>query len=924
MTSEGTRNCWTTARERNRMKARYAIRQRIQYSPPPPTQGVDVIDDNVGPKQNNVVMSHNIQVSLKNQTNIASGTCNNINQHGHDIHLLCDDGTIDQTITPTVPNDECSIKTCAKTMQTVQSSVLCSTTITQNLGSRRNVTSNEGDQEDQRQYQQQEQPQRKHLQQQNFDDNIQDRKLLIQTILQNIVEGDRSYFSLQFMEKNYRILSNPIPTEYLWVRSHYSNDDKQSGSHANNNTSSSTSSHTTIPGQCVAVVGELVGESRLLSWYLHEKLNDLKLYISRCIVSFTILEYTIWIQRYHITGALLLGGINPCLRGSPMIFHNSTSIPRTMIRTSSTLNDDACSSNVMAQQTKVGNAVLKRFFSGVPISLSSYIVKRVVEMRMEFIHRQWKDGIFYSQPDIRCSLCEQKNDHNQLLCFVPSSTEITFRQQVDDTKRSCLHVFCESCFWNDILEYLDGRQNDIVICPVCSSYDADDINEHINSFLNCHQFEDRHLVETNDDDISFHKQLAHDSFTKYLALPMNGNVLKNMKTKKKKISEKDVLSSTWLQAVTPLLGSSQAIRRDKFFSYIETTHYNKNECTLYHFMKGCLEQGIDVNIQNEYGQTALYVASWYGIRRIVQLLLWYGADRSIPAHGELTCIDVARYGGHNDIVNLLQHFLPSPISQGDDKLSKASNANLAPITDQIRNTLRCNCGVSPQKHFLCATEVIDRYADHSGAGSFVIDNVISPEVVDALIQLWRRVPTASGDKIKKKKDGPCSIRTYFCDCECWITTHVAQSALKAILDCSTTTNVDPLSHCNGQSNEFSSILSEDLVVFPHVRFLVYKEPGTALAPHVDLCKLHPWTGQRSTHSFLLYLTDCSIGGETVLLGGLSGEERLNRLAVVKPKCGRLLIFPHQCPHEGLQVEDVPKLLIRGELCLPSLATRHFK
>ena len=36
------------------------------------------------------------------------------------------------------------------------------------------------------------------------------------------------------------------------------------------------------------------------------------------------------------------------------------------------------------------------------------------------------------------------------------------------------------------------------------------------------------------------------------------------------------------------------------------------------------------------------------------------------------------------------------------------------------------------------------------------------------------------------------------------------------------------------------------------------------------------------------------------------------LARVEPRRGRLLVFPHACPHAGLAVIDAPKLLLRGE------------
>jgi len=100
-----------------------------------------------------------------------------------------------------------------------------------------------------------------------------------------------------------------------------------------------------------------------------------------------------------------------------------------------------------------------------------------------------------------------------------------------------------------------------------------------------------------------------------------------------------------------------------------------------------------------------------------------------------------------------------------------------------------------------------------------------------------------------------------------------------------------------------------------MRFLHYTQPGSILAPHVDLCRVDQDTQQRSTHTFILYLTDCDEGGETSLLGGVSGEKRNDILASVQPKMGRLLLFPHACPHEGNEVVHVPKSLLRGEVIL---------
>ena len=116
---------------------------------------------------------------------------------------------------------------------------------------------------------------------------------------------------------------------------------------------------------------------------------------------------------------------------------------------------------------------------------------------------------------------------------------------------------------------------------------------------------------------------------------------------------------------------------------------------------------------------------------------------------------------------------------------------------------------------------------------------------------------------------------------------------------------------------------------PLMRFLHYPSPGGSLPAHVDLPRVVDG-GARTTHSFLLYLTDCELGGETLLLeakpgdaklvgaGGVAAGER-QTLARSAPRRGRLLLMPHACPHSAAPVISAPKLLIRGEMLLPVAA-----
>ena len=101
-------------------------------------------------------------------------------------------------------------------------------------------------------------------------------------------------------------------------------------------------------------------------------------------------------------------------------------------------------------------------------------------------------------------------------------------------------------------------------------------------------------------------------------------------------------------------------------------------------------------------------------------------------------------------------------------------------------------------------------------------------------------------------------------------------------------------------------------IFEHIRFLNYEQAGGVLPPHVDLCRIDEKSGLRSTHTVILYLTDCEYGGETALLQELRNPKVIT---VTRPKRGRALIFPHLCPHSGLEVVTAPKLLLRGEVIL---------
>lgn len=208
---------------------------------------------------------------------------------------------------------------------------------------------------------------------------------------------------------------------------------------------------------------------------------------------------------------------------------------------------------------------------------------------------------------------------------------------------------------------------------------------------------------------------------------------------------------------------------------------------------------------------------------------------------------------------------------------------------------------------------------HPGAGrSFLLDGFFSNTVLERLIRLSEILPQAEQQKQKQRS---CSDRLYFCDTEGWVTAALSSALLSALQD----------------SLDFSN--PTKVFVFHHMRFLRYKFEGDFLAPHIDLTRTDADSELTSTHTFILYLNDCLLGGgETVLLRSLDGFElkqklivetssaegpesvvdaldEANILATAVPNVGRLLIFPHRCPHAGLEVKYPPKLLLRGEVYL---------
>lgn len=491
----------------------------------------------------------------------------------------------------------------------------------------------------------------------------------------------------------------------------------------------------------------------------------------------------------------------------------------------------------------------------------------------------------------------------------------------------CQHCFCESCCWEDILDNMDER--DEILCPICRSLRMDKPNENGATFSNDGK-------ETECDQKQFILQ-AESSLTsmdrcrispeKFKALPptkghitakTGGNPFKDknsadedqFETKLKRFKRKNVVDTSWSSSLARYLGRSQESRRDAFFSFVARNAKP--------YVQGLLEAGVNVNDVNEYHQTNLYIASWYGYTSIVKLLLYYGADPNIQPNGSLisgsTAFSIARVNNHNSIVDVLISNAESSVadigSHNEDALKttdgvvqscdrdtdsfattsdKSSIIHKTAIISDLKN-LDINSESSSQLNFLISPS----NKDHPGAESFIIDHFLSEQILQHIEKLWKSLPVDYGRKGIESAT-TCATRSYFCDAENFLTSLIV--------------------------NELRRHWQEEIVVMPHMRFLHYAYPNISLPAHVDLSRIDRF-GRHSTHSFLLYLFDCERGGETILLRKhqtankkQNGEHQdtQEKAIAVSPKRGRILVFPHICPHKGGDVVSVPKVLIRGEI-----------
>ena len=372
-----------------------------------------------------------------------------------------------------------------------------------------------------------------------------------------------------------------------------------------------------------------------------------------------------------------------------------------------------------------------------------------------------------------------------------------------------------------------------------------------------------------------------------------------------------------------------------------------------------VEAGVDVNAADEYGATAIFLAAWRGRRGTVAALLAAGADPGRTTFGG--CVgasEAAAAGGHVALARAMASWAAREAGEAEGEPPGRGNANRRAarrLEDrQLAALARLEAletaHASGERSAVTLRILVDPAADHPGANwSFTVDGGVSEATLTRLEAAWRAaVEEAAADAEATRVEGTgasgtagttrhatrqrgdtCAERSHFCDVEGWARGAVLAAARRAGMP------------ARG--------------VHLQMRVLHYPLPGGVMAPHVDLSKpVDPedarWRvgaeaeaivepGRRAagrddsssdergsnrpraatTHTFLLYLRSCAVGGETALLRrvkvppGVEGAKGAEALADVAPVRGRLLVFPHDCPHAGRPVVDAPKLVLRGEI-----------
>jgi 2OG-Fe(II) oxygenase superfamily len=209
-----------------------------------------------------------------------------------------------------------------------------------------------------------------------------------------------------------------------------------------------------------------------------------------------------------------------------------------------------------------------------------------------------------------------------------------------------------------------------------------------------------------------------------------------------------------------------------------------------------------------------------------------------------------------------------------------------------------------------SSEAIASQVDSSKSTAWVIDDSLPDEFLRKVNEFRLALP------LDAKR--PTVKRRFFSSAkQCPAIREGLQEAVRSAIGLPTQRSV-----CANQETELTShgtcCHKLEVHILAYMRFLEYDQVGGCLDPHTDGNKVCEDTGLSSTHTMLLYLRDCEVGGETILLApSFMPKDTSTRgiVKAVKPQVGRILLFPHPTWHEGAPTVDVPKLCLRAEVAI---------
>lgn len=599
---------------------------------------------------------------------------------------------------------------------------------------------------------------------------------------------------------------------------------------------------------------------------------------------------------------------------------------------------------------------------------------------------------------LRCDLCSK--------CPDDSEQRIPFKCYDMISFDECNHIVCNSCFWGNIHLLDCGKDDesgsdDIMSCKEIERLTDDSIYCLVcNNSSQVASSSDR-CSTTCDIFTLAPSQCKLESFKRWSELPItfgdenhsndyssNTNAIKADEVQRK--HKEQILCAIHLSRITMLnLGCSQQQRSQELFTACEGRGLQPVRRIIH-----LIQAGVDIDCINEYGLSPLHVAAWLGNMSIVRLLLAAGANVSLCDPLSVRAHEAAHAAGHVELCQLLKrHEIQYDCADeptlsstettwpdvditaivNDAELNKSNNQGLYSLfksefifTGEHRHKVQStHCPtltvLIPPKTTLSSlpSNKVEEFwsniqlngiasgHNYHGAepGAFCFDHCFSPIFLHHLLyDVFPRLPVALCEKKDREKAEHCATRSFFCD----LSGKVVRTLHTVICDALH-------AHSSALSPNHNLHNSKRRVkVFPQLRFLHYKNGGSALPPHVDLARLDVTYGSRpqedidetethdqqqqciSTHTLILYLSDCERGGETALLrsisklkettssAGISEDSDLDvsttaflrsgDLARISPRVGRLLLFPHKCPHEGLAIySSDPKVLLRGEV-----------